>query len=529
MKGRDGLTGELAEIFGRYPTIGQNDGIYEEFSATSGGVRYETPEALVEALRKDRANYDAWTQGRDAEAEHYRLLQEQEEAEAAERWEQSGMSVMDYIRSRVEEGDPEFDLDWETAREMEHDRAMGRFQARAMIDGKETAITEGYPLSIREARNPDKVLPILGGIVGRSAAQIGELKLTRITEESLDHLLNSPSSQYQKSANSKAGKKLWRGTVAGMSVVDDIVATSNLGKQELPKHLNREWKKKAKFYTADTRFAVELEDGKYEVYPCKLIVSEINGERIVYDLTEIGEPTLTASGSLKNVPLAPGVNATAGTPGSTRTAVSANPVPNNIPKSGDAVNGLAKMSYAQPSLFDQVYQQTFDFNRQAEPAKQQERDLSSENAKPLIRTDKIEDVGEKISGARKDILKNYVAAIDDATREQLYALPFSKAFKRPDLVKAVQNGTMREQDANFYETILSTIVQKKPILTAKDARMKKYRPDYETNLDKWVDNTQNALSILKQFLGLDEAGRDQFIRTVLGHPQEPAPRKLPFP
>ena len=220
--------------------------------------------------------------------------------------------------------------------------------SRAMIGGAETAITEGYPLSIREARDPNKVLPKLSGIVGRSAAQIGELKLTRITEESLDHLLDSPSSRYQKNSNSKAGKKLWRGTVAGMTVVDDIVATSSLGQQGLPKHLNREWKKKAKFYTADTRFAVELENGKYEVYPCKLIVSEINGERIVYDLTEIGQPTLTASGKLKNVPLAPGVNATAGTPGSARTAVSANPTPRSV--SNRSTNGKGDIMLSRGGL-----------------------------------------------------------------------------------------------------------------------------------------------------------------------------------
>ena len=53
------------------------------------------------------------------------------------------------------------------------------------------------------------------------------------------------------------------------------------------------------------------------------------------------------------------------------------------------------MSYAQPSLFDQVYQQTFDFNRQAEQPRQQELNLSVENAKPtfenakqLVRADK---------------------------------------------------------------------------------------------------------------------------------------------
>ena len=208
--------------------------------------------------------------------------------------------------------------------------------------------------------------------------------------------------------------------------------------------------------------------------------------------------------------------------------------------------------FDQPSLFDQVYQPTFDFNRQAEPPKQTELDFTSGNAKPavgnakpavdnakpavenakpavenakpklenekrLIGTDRIEDVGVKISGARKDILKNYVEAINDATREQLYTLPFSKAFKKPDLVKAVQSGVMRDSDARFYETILSTIVQKKPILTAKEERLKKYRPGYMTNLDKWVENTHNALSILKRFLEQDEGKRDQFIQTVLGN------------
>ena len=186
-----------------------------------------------------------------------------------------------------------------------------------------------------------------------------------------------------------------------------------------------------------------------------------------------------------------------------------------IPKSGQNGNGLAKMSvgrkssFAQPSLFDQIYQSTFDFNRPAEEAKQQELDFGNEkptsvnekqpvvNEKQPVVTDKIEDVGEKISGARKDVLKSYVSAINDATREQLYALPFSKAFKKPDFAKAVQTGALREEDARFYDTVLATIAQKKPIVTAKDERMKRYRSDYVSNLDRWVENTQNALSIVK--------------------------------
>ena len=171
--------------------------------------------------------------------------------------------------------------------------------SRAMIGGKETAVAEGYPLSIREARDPEKVLGVLSPLVGKSAAQIGEMKLTRINAKSIEHMINSEHARADIKRSGKSAKKLWRGTVAGMSVTDDIVATSTLGTKEQPKHLNAEWKKGATFYRAKTRFAVETEEGRYEIYPCELIVAEKNGERIVYDITEIGAPTLSAAASQK--------------------------------------------------------------------------------------------------------------------------------------------------------------------------------------------------------------------------------------
>ena len=167
--------------------------------------------------------------------------------------------------------------------------------SRKLIGGKETAVVEGYPLSLREARDPDKVLGALAPLVGKSAAQIGEAKLTRISQASVEHLINSEHARGNRTEGGKAAKRLWRGTVAGMSVTDDIIATSQLGAKEMPKHLNAEWKKGATFYRAKTRFAVEREDGAHEIYPCELIVAEKNGERIVYDLTEIGTPTLSAA------------------------------------------------------------------------------------------------------------------------------------------------------------------------------------------------------------------------------------------
>ena len=169
-----------------------------------------------------------------------------------------------------------------------------------IVDGKETAVANGYPLPIRDARNPEKVLQILSRLVGRSAAQIGEVKLSRIAYKTIKHLVNSEHARSDRTENGREAKKLWRGTVAGMSVVDDMVTTSQLGTAENAHHLNEDWKNTAKFYRAETRFAVETESGKYEVYPCELVVAEMrNGERIVYDITEIGTPTLSAAASQK--------------------------------------------------------------------------------------------------------------------------------------------------------------------------------------------------------------------------------------
>ena len=131
VEGRDGLPPELAEIFGRYPRMGANDGIAGQIAAETGFRGGETPEALVEALRSDRRAYDDWKRGRDAEAEHWAEEEARADAEAEQRWSDSGMNAVDYIRSRIDEGAPGFDLDWEHQRMIEHDRAEGRFSAKA--------------------------------------------------------------------------------------------------------------------------------------------------------------------------------------------------------------------------------------------------------------------------------------------------------------------------------------------------------------------------------------------------------------
>jgi len=152
VKGRNGFEGELAEIFGRYPTIGRNDGIFDLIADELGDEtwRSATPDRLVETLAKDRANYDEWVKAtrdgarslEDAKLEeHYAEEAEREEYEARQRWESSGMDLPEYILSRIEEGEPGFDLDWETMREIAHDVEQGKFAAGRAV--KPSALGDG--------------------------------------------------------------------------------------------------------------------------------------------------------------------------------------------------------------------------------------------------------------------------------------------------------------------------------------------------------------------------------------------------
>ena len=146
VESRDGFDGELAEIFGRYPKAGQNDGIGEELASVlhNDSLREATPDQLVEMLAKDRANYDEWVKAtrdgktslEDAQIEqHYADEAAREEAGARQRWEDSGMDVPEYILSRIEDGDPSIDLDWETMREIAHEEAEGRFAVGRIFTG----------------------------------------------------------------------------------------------------------------------------------------------------------------------------------------------------------------------------------------------------------------------------------------------------------------------------------------------------------------------------------------------------------
>ena len=47
-------------------------------------------------------------------------------------------------------------------------------------------------------------------------------------------------------------------------------------------------------------------------------------------------------------------------------------------------------------------------------------------------------MGEKLAGARKDMRAEIAKAFDDASVASLVELPFGKAYKKPNLAKAVE-------------------------------------------------------------------------------------------
>ena len=71
------------------------------------------------------------------------------------------------------------------------------------------------------------------------------------------------------------------------------------------------------------------------------------------------------------------------------------------------------------------------------------------------------------------MLHSIAKAFDDATLKSLIELPFIKAFKKPNLKKAVESGALREEDALFYEAMFAALVNtNKPSAQKRGGRSK---------------------------------------------------------
>ena len=141
------------------------------------------------------------------------------------------------------------------------------------------------------------------------------------------------------------------------------------------------------------------------------------------------------------------------------------------------------------------------------PETKQEKDEKSEED----RQNKIIDVGEKISGARKDLLRDFSNKLKETTLESLITLPFSKAFKRPDLKTAVEQGLLRQRDARFAEAVMATYLSKnKPRLLSGWKK-----GESQKNLEAWAKDAYFGAQTLRALFEADETTRDKLIDEIL--------------
>ena len=128
---------------------------------------------------------------------------------------------------------------------------------------------------------------------------------------------------------------------------------------------------------------------------------------------------------------------------------------------------------------------------------------------------KIEDYGEQIAGARKDILKDLAKGLDNATLKSLIELPFAKVFKRPNLKKAFEEGALREKDVRMAEAIIAaTLSRPKPKASTKKDRYRTWNGK-KTQVEEWAETAYSGIELLKGLFNADGRQRDMLIDSLL--------------
>ena len=136
----------------------------------------------------------------------------------------------------------------------------------------------------------------------------------------------------------------------------------------------------------------------------------------------------------------------------------------------------------------------------SKPLVPQKRESAGRVKMPAKAGAKIDDVGEKILGARKDLLKKVAASLSDATEKAFAEQPFSKVYKRPDLGKMVDAGVLRDDEAMFLAALLEMVNTQKP---------KKWYL-----ISSWAKANAGLAKIAANFISGDEAARGATMRVA---------------
>lgn len=173
----------------------------------------------------------------------------------------------------------------------------------------------------------------------------------------------------------------------------------------------------------------------------------------------------------------------------------------------------------ETSLSEQISTASAEVNTDPTDAQKSNEDKGEESKADgeKGKGEKIEDVGEKIEGARKDALKKLAESMEQATEEALVAMPFSKAFKRPNLKKAVEDGVLREEDALFAQAVMSAYLSRKKPLMSK-SRSNYERERSEKTIKVWAHHAYNGVEKLKKLFSLSPSERDTFMMEEMNRP-----------
>ncbi len=187
---------------------------------------------------------------------------------------------------------------------------------------------------------------------------------------------------------------------------------------------------------------------------------------------------------------------------------------NNFSYEAPTVKGKEEVS---DGALDNPYPSEKEVEQEANEATEksnEERDTRKEDdnsSSKDVRTDRIEDVGEHIWGARKDLQKKIVMSLANVTEQALVANAFGKVYKKLDLKKAVENGVLREKDARFYEDFFALIDQQKPKVSRSESWAKMQNANFKTKTELWATLVASQIKILKEFVEANEQVRDSFI------------------
>ena len=130
----------------------------------------------------------------------------------------------------------------------------------------------------------------------------------------------------------------------------------------------------------------------------------------------------------------------------------------------------------------------------------------------------VEEYGEKLSGARKEMLREVTEYLEQATVERFVSLDFYDVVPRPNLVKLVDRGLLREKDAAVVLALYMCMQG-----TGKPKAVK-YSWARDQEIAAWARNAATLACLMKDYLQYGHMGRDRMredMRSARGAGAEP--------